>query len=130
MTSKFGGSILLLVAAFASLSMARQQRDVAPRPAVQTDPITAIIDAFRTHRIVDVRPLQPDVASWRVPSIAVLRGTALGSSCRFHRGAEDLGDFVCFLEQRRIGLDASVPEELEAIVDWNSSRERPLRDAL
>lgn len=49
MKTRTGPCIVLMFASFA----AREQRD-SPKPAVPVEPITAIIDAFRSHSVVAV----------------------------------------------------------------------------
>jgi hypothetical protein len=58
-------------------------QEPALRPAVALDPATAIVDAFRTHQtttFANLPRLQRDVTSWRIPSLALLRGTAIGAA--------------------------------------------------
>ena len=80
----------------------------AARRAVPLEPVAAIVDAFRTHRVVavtaghgetrvtaDVALLQPDAASWPVPSIAIVRGTVLGAAdFTAYYGSEAMGRFA------------------------------------
>jgi hypothetical protein len=127
--------LLPLVLAAAAVDAAAQTRPL--RPAVPLDPVDGIVEAFKTHQVVmNIRPfviqsdsgksaveLQPDIASWPVMSLTLVRGTVLGDAdFTVFNGDNDryairgVDDFVKIPKQQHKPMRM---EELADAILWN-----------
>jgi hypothetical protein len=72
----------------------------------------------------DVSPLQPDAASWPLPSLALVRGTVLGAVdfTRYY-GDEAMGRFA--IKDRKPDFSAPIPRE-----QWKTLRAEDQFDAV